>query len=254
MSNKRDRRKREKNRRRPKVVAKASRSQPNPERALMLAASAAAVDTAEPYLQGDDLADKVVELADGTRRLALELIEQSPLAGKHACEAGCAFCCHTAVTVSPPELFAVADYLRKHYDESELTEVRKRLDDNAALAGSMTRDAYIAGNIPCALLTDDGRCRVHPVRPLCCAGFLSTSRAKCDAEFRRVVGRDPVPTDNHAMAAGLGVSFGLKEACQKAGRDGEFYELNHALSRVLDTPDAAEQWARGDPVLKGCPT
>ena len=128
------------------------------------------------------------------------------------------------------------------------------MDENAGLASSLTRDAYIAKNVPCALLTEDGRCLAHPVRPLCCAGFLSTSRAKCEAEFKHLVGRDPVPTDKHAMLAGLGVSYGLKEACNQAGRDGEFYELHHALRRALDTPNAAEKWARGERVFDGCPT
>ena len=102
------------------------------------------------------------------------------------------------------------------------------------------------------MLTDDGNCRVHAVRPLACAGFLSTSRAKCEAEFKREPGRDPVPTDKFAAAAGMCVSIGLRDACAKADLDGTFYELHHALRRVMDTPDAAERWARGEAVFAGC--
>ena len=92
----------------------------------------------------------------------------------------------------------------------------------------------------------------YAVRPIACAGFLSTSQAKCAAEFDRVPGREPVPTDKYAMYAGLGVSTGLLEACRRGGFDGQFYELHHALRLVLDTPDAVERWARRENVFSGC--
>ena len=130
--------------------------------------------------------------------------------------------------------------------------VRQRMDDNAKLSASMTRDAYIAQLIPCALLTEDGNCRVHAVRPIACASFRSRSPAKCEAEFNHVPQRDPVPTDDFAKVADLGVSHGLLEACKEADLDGNFYELHHALRRVMDTPDAVGQWARGEDILDGC--
>lgn len=215
-------------------------------------AAAAASQTAGEFLRRDDRATCVVELADGTRKLALRVMQQSPLHGRHACQPGCAFCCHTAVTVAPPEAFAIAAYLKEHCSEEVLGEIRRRLDENAEPAASMSRDEYIARLVPCALLTEDGNCRAHAVRPIACAGFLSTSRAGCEAEFNRVPGREPVPADRFAMLAGLTVSNGLMEACNQAGVDGRFYELHHALRRVLDTPDIAEKWARGEDVFAGC--
>jgi hypothetical protein len=207
---------------------------------------------ANDFLRLGDLAARVVQLADGTRELALRVMRRSPLEGKYECRPGCAFCCHTAVTVAAPEAFAIAAYLKEHLSPQELAEVRQRLDENAALASSMTRDEYVARLVPCALMTEDGNCRAHPARPIPCASFLSTSRAKCEAEFNRVPGRDPVPTDKFAMLAGLAVSNGLMEGCKRAKLDGNFYELHHALGRVLDTADAAERWARGDGVFDGC--
>ena len=75
--------------------------------------------------------------------------------------------------------------------------------------------------------------------------------ARCEAEFNRVPSRDAVPTDRYAMLAGLSVCNGLTEACNEAGLDGKFYELHHALRRVMDTPDAAERWARGEDIFSG---
>jgi hypothetical protein len=218
---------------------------------LLEAATAKARENATAFLRRHDLSARVIQLADGTRELALRVMRQSPLEGRHECRPGCAFCCHTAVTVAAPEAFAIAAYLKEHLSPEELTEVRRRLNENAALASSMTRDEYIARLIPCGLMTTDGNCRAHPVRPIACAGFLSTSRAKCEAEFNRVPDREPVPTDRFAMLAGLAVSNGLMEACKRACLDGNFYELHHALRLVLDTPDAAQRWARREGVFDG---
>jgi Fe-S-cluster containining protein len=252
VSGKRERKKLERIRR-SKLVRKGARSSDRGSAEKLLEGAAEETrQAAERYLRRDDLPDRVVELADSTRQLALRVMQQSPLAGKHECEPGCAGCCHTAVTVAAPEMFAIVKYLEDHYSREELREVRQRMDRNAELASGMTRDEYIAKLIPCALLTDDGNCRAHPVRPIACAGFLSTSRAKCEAELNRVPNREPVPTDKFAMLAGLSVSNGLMDACQRANLDGNFYELHHALRRVMDTPDAAERWARGENVFEGC--
>ncbi len=112
----------------------------------------------------------------------------------------------------------------------------------------------MAALVPCALLTDGNQCSAHAVRPLACAGFLSTSRSKCEAEFNRIPNRAPIPTDDFAMAAGVAASKGLLAACQAAEVDGQFYELHHALRIVLDTVDAAGRWARKKDIFQGCPT
>ena len=151
-----------------------------------------------------------------------------------------------------PEAFAIAGYLQDHLSPDQMRQVGEGLEENAGLASSMARDVYIARLIPCALRTADGHCRAHPVRPIACAGFLSTSRARCEDEFNRVPDREPLPTDRYAMLAGLSVSNGLTDACRDAGLDGNFYELHHALRRVMATPNAADRWARGENVFDGC--
>lgn len=255
MSSKRDRKKRERVRRLKTVRKGAKRSNRLSGPELLQAAAEKARQRAGPYLRRGPPPGgpaRIVELADEMRELALRLMRQSPLHGKHQCRPGCAFCCHTAITVAGPETFAIAKYLKEHLAEEELRLLRRRLDENAELASSLTRDEYIARLIPCALMTADGNCRAHPVRPITCAGFCSTSRAKCEAEFNRVPDRAAVPTDRFTMLAGLGVSNGLMDACRQAGLDGNFYELHHVLRRVLDTPQAAEEWARGQKVFDGC--
>jgi Fe-S-cluster containining protein len=253
MSQKRERKKRERSRRLKVAKPNAAGSDRATVEKDLESFSEQAGQAAAPYLQRDDLAASVGALADEVRNLGLRLMEQSPKRGKYDCRPGCAFCCHTSITVAAPEAFAITRYLKDNYPEEVLTRVRRRIEENAESATNMTREDYIAANIPCAMLAEDGNCLVHPVRPIVCAGFLSTSRAKCEAEFKHLVKRDPVPVDKYTMLVGLGVSFGLKDACRKAGLDGNFYELHHALRRVLDTPDAAEEWAHREDIFDGCP-
>jgi Fe-S-cluster containining protein len=191
-------------------------------------------------------------VADATRDIALRVIGQSPDSGRHECRAGCAFCCHTAVSVVPPEAIAIREHLRRQYTARELEELQRRIASNAETASRMTRAEYVAASVRCALLTDDGNCRVHAVRPLACAGFLSTSQAACEGEFDRMPGRVEVPIDRYAMVAGLSAAYGLKEACQQAGMDGEAYELHHALQRIWDRADAAAAWSAGESLFDGC--
>lgn len=204
-------------------------------------------------LQRGDLAEHAAEISPKTLAIALKVIDDSPFRSRHACKEGCAFCCYTAVTVAPSEVFAIADHLRNRCSNDDLAEVRRRLEENAALAASLSRQDYIARLVRCALLDERNRCRVHPVRPLACAGFLSMSRPKCEAEFNRVPERAPIPTDKLAMAVGASASEGLLRACQASGHDGKFYELHHAVRLALDDPDLAKRWAAKEDVFAGCP-
>jgi len=210
--------------------------------------------TVSEDLRRSDLAEHTAEVSPKALEMALRVIDDSPFRSRHACKEGCAFCCYTAVTVSPSEVFAIAEHLRKRCSSDDMAEVRRRLDENAALAASLSRPDYIARLVRCALLDESNRCRVHPVRPLACAGFLSMSRTKCEAEFNRVPERAPIPTDKLAMAAGASASEGLLRACQASGHDGKFYELHHAVRLALDDPDLAKRWAKKEDAFAGCPT
>lgn len=205
-------------------------------------------------LRQRDLADHPAQIAEETLAITLRVIDESPWRSRHACQEGCAYCCHTAVTIAPPEVFAIANHLRTHCSSDELVDVRRRLDENAGLAASLSRQEYIGRLIPCALLDEQNRCLAHSVRPLACAGFLSLSRSKCEAEFNGVPDRAAVPTDDLAMSIGVSASEGILLASKESGHDGSFYELHHALRLALDHPDLASRWAAREDVFQNCPT
>ncbi|MBK8268723.1 MAG: YkgJ family cysteine cluster protein [Planctomycetes bacterium] len=202
--------------------------------------------------EGPPNGEAVIRAADETRTFALKVIAKSPYQGRHECRAGCAFCCHTAVTISAPEAVAMLDRLRASCSPEDLTGIRGKIEENATRAASLSRAEYAVASVRCAMLSDDGTCRVHESRPLACAGFLSLSRAACEAEFNRTPGRDEVPIDRFATTVGMSASYGLKAACESAGLDGDYYELHHALRAIWDHLDAAGSWTRGERLFEGC--
>jgi hypothetical protein len=46
------------------------------------------------------------------------------------------------------------------------------------------------------------------------------------------------------------MEIGVTRALKSAGLDANIYELNSALAAALETPDAAERWARGEQVFQ----
>lgn len=253
MAGKRDRKKNESARRSRALLAQ-RRNRPSTTKQLLEDTAKQAQATAGKVLSCPDGRIATAAVAGSVRELALKVIKTSPQHGRYECKAGCAFCCHTAITVAAPEALAIADHIRENLDESQRLRLDERLQTNAKLAAGMSRAQYIAQRIPCAMLTEEFTCSVHPVRPLACAGFLSTSVAKCEAAYRGEPGADPSPGDKYAMAVGLGASYGLKYACRDAKLDSDFYELHHALIRALDNSDAATRWAAGQHAFDGCPT
>lgn len=251
MAGDRDRKKRERQRRAAAVQNAAATARSQAKRYIDETTANVRQAVSKALRESDAAAP--VQAARDALQIALKVIDRSPFRSRHACEAGCAFCCYTAVTASPPELFAIADYLRRHCSDEERADIRRRLEENAKKAAAMSRHDYIAALIPCALLSEDHCCHAHPVRPLACAGFLSTSRRKCEAEFNREPDRAPIPTDEMAMAIGVAASDGSMRACRGAGLDGKFYELNHALRLVLDDPAIMQRWSRGEDPFENCP-
>jgi hypothetical protein len=101
----------------------------------------------------------------------------------------------------------------------------------------------------CPLLSDDRRCAVFAARPLHCRGRCCPNCDQ-DADSRSSTAGDS--PRSFAATVGEGISAGLAQGLTEAGLDGNSYELNRALVRALETPDAAERWLRGEAVFEAC--
>jgi Fe-S-cluster containining protein len=149
-----------------------------------------------------------------------------------ACAAGCSFCCHVHVETTAPELLAIAGFVRRTLAPHALTSLRERLTQRVAVAGTLSDEARWAARVPCALLDEQGRCSVYPVRPLRCRAFHSCSAAACRAAFDGT--SDDEPLVNPTLARALGaVEAGYDDALVSAGGSAAGVRLESGLLALL---------------------
>ncbi len=199
----------------------------------------------------EDVASLTLAAAEGLEPLVAELVRERP----PACAAGCSRCCHgLKIEASAPEAVAIAEFLRGLPPE-ELAETRAQLDDEADYARSLDVDTRWREQVPCAFLDDTtGQCVIYDVRPLTCRAHTSLSLDQCEAAARDPERRTPI--DKHAAPAAI---FGLAKsaitvACAEAKLDARSFELTNAVAIALNEPNAAERWARGEPVFDSAVT
>ena len=204
-----------------------------------LIAYAAQYHEALAALNSDDKAASVALLVNSAHAWADDRVAQSPERDRRACKAGCAFCCYLpAVLASAAEVVYLADWLRANCTPDGLAAVRKRLEARCeqSAAGSPNQK-----RLPCALLRDD-KCMAYDARPFKCRGWNSVRLEACERAYGRSQTTTEVPVDTFAFVMGNAVLNGLSDAARQAELDGGAYELNAALLRALDLPDATLRW------------
>jgi Fe-S-cluster containining protein len=161
-----------------------------------------------------------------------------------ACAKGCSSCCSLRVTATAPEIFLLAQYVRRI--EAGPAGATIGLTRQIALADRATQGLGEAERMalrrPCPFIVR-GVCVVHPVRPLACRGHASFDRRAC---VRAVAGRDvEVPVSApHIALRGL-VQHALRSALGQAGLASGLYELNHGLALALDGNTRVHEWLAG---------
>ena len=204
---------------------------------------AAQYHEARAMLNRKDEATVVEFLVDTAHEWADAKIDQSPDRDRRACKAGCAFCCYLPVVLaSAAEVVYLADWLRANCAPAEVAAVRKRLE---ARCKQGTASSPAQKRLPCALLQDD-KCMAYEARPFKCRGWNSVRLETCEQAYGQREITTKVPVDTFAFVMGNAVLNGLSDAMQHAGLDGGAYELNSALLRMLDLPDATLHWRNGE--------
>ena len=135
----------------------------------------------------------------GEEAHALEAAKSSEAGRERSCRKGCAACCRMLVPLSPPEAFALREFVRSLPSEqqkriaarfaqaksallthglwSQLTalgEASQTPDDNSL---EPVNQAYYALRIPCPFLEDE-ICSIYDERPAACRELLVTSPAE----------------------------------------------------------------------------
>jgi hypothetical protein len=170
-----------------------------------------------------------------------------------ACRAGCAHCCHQAVGVTPPEVFAIHAHLRATRTPVELDAVVRRIRDADDETRGMAPAQRLSPELPCPFL-EAARCSIYEVRPLSCRGTNSLDAAVCertlrdaDARAALLAGRESIPCYQEPIRAFHAVTAGLQLALdQLHGLEAEPLELTAAMRIMVDDPDGvAARWLGG---------
>jgi len=174
-------------------------------------------------------------------------LKRNPSSHRIECAKGCHFCCHLRVTALAPEVFLVANFVRKQFG-AELQNVLARVrgaDSNSRSLSAVDRPKH---KFPCGLLVDRA-CSVYLARPSACRGLTSISVNTCERGYNGepvevmtpAVWTEIRQAHNHAMWAALSA----------ANLPPHSYELNHAMLVALEMPDAESRWLKGEDVFAG---
>ena len=146
------------------------------------------------------------------------------------CRAGCSWCCHLRVESFAHEVILLHQTIVAMTDLSERQAVEQRLRANATRIATLSEDAHLITNIPCALLVDD-RCSLHHIRPLTCARYHSTDLAACQRAHDDPVGHgDRRPIIPEVDLQGDVLIQAMADALKPARLDHRRYERNTALA------------------------
>lgn len=192
--------------------------------------------------------------ASETAAIAQKLVERSlaarPTAGRHlACKKGCGYCCHSFVSVTPPEAFRLARAVRDGGAAGmTIDTVRQRARPLLGIAPK----ARIGARLPCPLLVD-GACSVYGERPLVCRQATSLDVSACVSEFE---GRDldqRIPISSAHLEHSSNVHVALLSAMKASGLPTEALELAAALDVALAIPDGETRWLAGEDIFRDVP-
>jgi Fe-S-cluster containining protein len=163
-----------------------------------------------------------------------------------ACKKGCSWCCRFQVSVTAPEIFRIADYVRENFSAEQLAALQARLGQVVGQTRGMESQTRALSGVSCALLVDDA-CSVYPVRPLICRGYNSTDAGVCEEATSKAGVKILCYATQRAIYDGT--ASGLIDGLSRVGCAGETYDLCGALLIVLQEPKTVEDWLAGKPVL-----
>jgi len=161
-----------------------------------------------------------------------------------ACGPGCPFCCHVRLTVSPPELLLVADYLSRTWPAERLDALKTKLANLDRLTRGRDAEAREAMRLPCPMLVDNF-CAVHEVRPTSCRAVASVDVAACRQSYDSRM-TDPVPQVTMQLNAANGVGYGVIAGLIESEFPVENIEFIAGLRIALETDNAARRWLDGE--------
>lgn len=155
------------------------------------------------------------------------------------CRAGCSYCCSVRVEASDPEALRIAHHMQT-LTQSDFSNLEKRLHANARF--HQQQAAGVSARMDCAFLKDH-QCTIYAVRPATCRKAHSLSVAACES------GADELPQNLSLVIQSEVLIAGANAAYRSLNLPASPMELAAAVLAAMASPDAAERWYQGTPIL-----
>ncbi len=169
---------------------------------------------------------------------------------KAACGAGCAYCCHTMVSVLPPEAFFLAEHLRAAFPPQEAQDLVARVLAHDRKHRGKSGGRRFVEHVGCPFLAEDTKfCRVHPARPLTCRAMHSGSLTACREGFEQRDAYRPAPSHRLFFANTQAYYNAIGYALEDMGLQMEPLELNAALATIWSETEVFARWLAGERVF-----
>lgn len=184
--------------------------------------------------QSGSIAGAASDAVDIAEAAAASFRDNIPNQPATACASGCSPCCHLYVQVPPGSAALIARFVAANFTTAERTALRERLAIAAAAFRAAPDPTRL--RLRCALLGEDGRCTVYPVRPLSCRAFTSRSLPRCQ---QVVFGDAEGGVDQNAghFRIHTEATFALEQAAKDRGLPAEQKALVTALLEEMGNQD-----------------
>ncbi|MDQ2778772.1 MAG: YkgJ family cysteine cluster protein [Pseudomonadota bacterium] len=158
------------------------------------------------------------------------------------CAKGCSHCCSVRVQAMAPEVFRIADELRR-LSPAALAAINDRLRAHVEAVGSKSVAEHRA---PCPFLDDDV-CSIYALRPAVCRKGHSADVQACREALPQIPQHLRIVVESEALMSGTAAAYA--EVGLAAGR----HELGQAVLMALTDPQARHRWAAGATVFDAPP-
>ena len=164
-----------------------------------------------------------------------------------ACKKGCAFCCHTMVSVVPPEAFFLANHIETAFDRETSRKMIDRIIAHDAEHRTKSGAERHVGRIACPMLDPDTwLCTVHKARPLTCRAMHSGDLKPCQVAFETRDAYHGAPSHSMFFANTQAYYDAYGASLTQRGVVIEPLELNAALATIWTGEKVFLRWLRGE--------
>ncbi len=166
-----------------------------------------------------------------------------------ACHAGCAYCCHGPVHLTPIELLNIV----LHLDSSAVsaacrTGFRDRIREKSVRVREMPVAVQMLQTIPCPFL-QEGHCGIYAVRPLFCRGRNAVSAAPCRAGYDHPEQPQTFEMVQEQTLVGQCLVMGILGALQQIALTAPCIDLCQGMETAFTTPELVDRWLAGEDSL-----